>query len=59
MCSFACRSLKAIRAKVWKNRTDSPLFNIRAYTRNLEDLYWRMWERRESGAEPDHLLERH
>jgi len=49
--------LKAIRAKVWKNRTESPLFNIKIYTKNLEDLYWRMWRRHETGAEPDHLLD--
>ena len=49
--------LKAIRAKVWKNRVESPLFSVKIYTRNLEDLYWKMWKRHESGKEPDHLVD--
>lgn len=48
--------LKAIRAKVWKNRVDSPLFCVRTYTRNLEDVYSKMWQRFENRLPVDHLL---
>lgn len=36
--------LKAIRAKVWCGRTESPLFNVQRYTSNLEKLYKKMWK---------------
>jgi len=49
--------LKAIRGKVWRNKTESPLFNIRIYTKNLEDVYQKMWKRHESGQPPDHLID--
>lgn len=49
--------LKAIRAKVWKARTESPLFNVKTYTSNLEKLYRRMWSRYERGEKPDHITD--
>lgn len=49
--------LKAIRAKVWKARTESPLFNVKTYTSNLEKLYRRMWAKYERGEEPDHIID--
>ncbi|XP_074603439.1 UDP-N-acetylglucosamine--peptide N-acetylglucosaminyltransferase 110 kDa subunit-like [Brevipalpus obovatus] len=49
--------LKGIRAKVWKARTESPLFNVKIYTSNLEKLYRRMWAKYERGEEPDHILD--
>ncbi|OCT67347.1 hypothetical protein XELAEV_18038642mg [Xenopus laevis] len=36
--------LKKIRAKVWKQRISSPLFNTKQYTMDLERLYLEMWE---------------
>lgn len=48
--------LKAIRAKVWKNRVESPLFSVSVYTRNLEDVYTRMWRRHETGLPVGHLV---
>ncbi|KAI1301551.1 UDP-N-acetylglucosamine-peptide N-acetylglucosaminyltransferase [Halotydeus destructor] len=48
--------LKAVRAKVWTNRTIAPLFNVRLYSSNLEKLYYKMWQRHEQGQEPDHIL---
>ena len=41
--------LKAIRAKVWQNRTNSHLFDVKFYVNNLENLFIRMWRRYESG----------
>lgn len=37
--------LKAMRAKVWQARSESPLFNVQMYASGLEQLYKVMWER--------------
>lgn len=47
--------LKAIRAKVWVARVDSPLFDCKHYATGLEKLFRRMWKRFEAGLEPDHI----
>ncbi|XP_043913191.1 UDP-N-acetylglucosamine--peptide N-acetylglucosaminyltransferase 110 kDa subunit [Protopterus annectens] len=47
--------LKKIRAKVWKQRISSPLFNTKQYTADLESLYLQMWEHYAAGNKPDHL----
>ncbi|XP_011314235.1 UDP-N-acetylglucosamine--peptide N-acetylglucosaminyltransferase 110 kDa subunit isoform X1 [Fopius arisanus] len=47
--------LKAIRAKVWKARSESPLFNCKMYAMGMEMLYKRMWERFARGEKPDHI----
>jgi len=47
--------LKAIRAKVWAGRTQSPLFNVQKYTSNLERLYSKMWQNYELKKEPEHI----
>ena len=49
--------LKAIRAKVWAGRTESPLFNVQKYTSNLERLYLKMWKNYEYNKEPEHITE--
>lgn len=51
------RSLKAIRAKVWAARMESPLFNVRAYTANLEKLFFKMWARYEENQPLDHIMD--
>ncbi|MGH0183183.1 UNVERIFIED_CONTAM: hypothetical protein FKN15_011497 [Acipenser sinensis] len=48
--------LKKIRAKVWKQRICSPLFNTKQYTMELEKLYLQMWEHHSAGNKPEHLL---
>ncbi|XP_054160529.1 UDP-N-acetylglucosamine--peptide N-acetylglucosaminyltransferase 110 kDa subunit-like [Oppia nitens] len=48
--------LKAIRAKVWRNRTESPLFNVKIYTSNLEKLYLKMWTKFCESDKFDHIL---
>jgi len=50
------RSLKMIRARVWKQRICSPLFNTKQYTTDLEKLYLQMWEHHSCGKKPDHLI---
>jgi len=47
--------LKAIRAKVWCNRVESPLFNVRTYTSNLEKLFYKMWEQYSENDTLDHV----
>nr|CAB3264558.1 UDP-N-acetylglucosamine--peptide N-acetylglucosaminyltransferase 110 kDa subunit [Phallusia mammillata] len=49
--------LKSMRAKVWHKRTSSPLFNIKRYATDLEDLLFKMWERYEVGESPEHIIE--
>lgn len=49
--------LKAVRAKVWLSRTESPLFNCRLYSSNLERLMLKMWQRYQQGLEPDHITD--
>uniref|UniRef100_S4RUA6 UDP-N-acetylglucosamine--peptide N-acetylglucosaminyltransferase 110 kDa subunit n=1 Tax=Petromyzon marinus TaxID=7757 RepID=S4RUA6_PETMA len=47
--------LKKIRAKVWRQRLGSPLFNNKQYGGDLERLYYRMWEHFVAGNKPEHL----
>ena len=35
----------------------TPLFNVKTYTRGLEDLCHKMYERHARGEEPDHVTE--
>lgn len=48
-------SLKAIRAKVWTARMDSPLFDCKAYATGLEMLYNKMWAKYARNERPDHV----
>lgn len=47
--------LKTMRAKVWKARVDSPLFDCKQYADGLEMLYTKMWNRHSRGEGPDHI----
>ncbi|KAH8024981.1 hypothetical protein HPB51_002395 [Rhipicephalus microplus] len=49
--------LKAIRAKVWAARMESPLFNVRTYTSNLENLFLKMWANYEENKPLDHIMD--
>lgn len=49
--------LKAIRAKVWAARMESPLFNVRTYTSNLENLFFKMWANYEENKPLDHIMD--
>jgi protein O-GlcNAc transferase len=48
--------LARIRERLADARTTSPLFDTRAFTRNLESLYEAMYRRHLAGLAPDHLL---
>ncbi|KAK2711991.1 UDP-N-acetylglucosamine--peptide N-acetylglucosaminyltransferase 110 kDa subunit-like isoform X2 [Artemia franciscana] len=49
--------LKAMRAKVWKMRADSPLFDVKIYASDMERLYYRLWERYSRGEKADHTTD--
>ena len=44
--------LGALRLKLTGNRASAPLFDVQAYTRALETLYGKMWERFCAGSPP-------
>jgi protein O-GlcNAc transferase len=50
------KRLKALKAKIRQARTTSPLFNVKKYTKDLEDLFFKMWDQYASGQEPDHIV---
>jgi len=43
------------RAKVWKQRIDSPLFCVKTYASDLEKVFRLMWEKYARGERADHL----
>jgi len=47
--------LLAIRDKLARNRTTTPLFDTARFTRNLEAAYTAMVRRHDAGAAPDHI----
>ncbi|XGW15493.1 hypothetical protein V3C99_001174 [Haemonchus contortus] len=49
--------LSAIRAKVWKARTTSTLFNVKQYCTDMETLLHTMWRRYEEGRPVDHITQ--
>merc|ERR1719174_2793159 len=46
---------RAIRNRVWEQRINSPLFNVRIYAKDLEDLFLKMFERFRKGEKPSHI----
>lgn len=46
---------RCIRAKVWKAREESPLFDCQAYAGGLEALYSLMWDKHARGEPADHI----
>lgn len=47
--------LKGMRAKVWKARVESPLFDCAQYARGLEMVFKLMWNRFAASELPDHI----
>lgn len=47
--------LRAIRAKVWKARAESALFDCKKYSEGLEALFVKMWDRHAYGKAADHI----
>jgi len=48
---------RAIRAKVWEGRINSPLFDVRIYAKDLEDLFNKMWDKFRKGEKPNHIAQ--
>ncbi|WP_157235110.1 O-linked N-acetylglucosamine transferase, SPINDLY family protein [Methylosinus sp. LW4] len=48
--------LAELKAKLARNRADAALFDVPAYTRDLEGLYRSMWNRRSAGLPPAALI---
>ncbi|XP_045202989.2 UDP-N-acetylglucosamine--peptide N-acetylglucosaminyltransferase 110 kDa subunit-like isoform X1 [Mercenaria mercenaria] len=49
--------LQAMRAKVWKARLTSPLFNCQMYAHNMEKVFWQMWNTCSQGEPPKHVTQ--
>ncbi|XP_077298413.1 UDP-N-acetylglucosamine--peptide N-acetylglucosaminyltransferase 110 kDa subunit-like [Arctopsyche grandis] len=47
--------LRTTRAKVWKARNESPLFDCDIYTKSMELLFNKMWKRHKKGKSPKHV----
>jgi predicted O-linked N-acetylglucosamine transferase (SPINDLY family) len=47
--------LQDIKSKLAANRLTAPLFDIASYTRAIEAAYATMYERHQSGLQPDHI----
>ena len=48
---------RAIRAKVWSGRIESPLFSVRIYARDLEDLFHKMFQKFQKGEKVSHITQ--
>lgn len=46
---------QAIRNRVWEQRINSPLFNVRIYAKDLEDLFYKMWDKFRKGEKASHI----
>lgn len=49
--------LRSIRCKVWKARTESPLFDCKKFTTGLENLFSCIWNRFSRGEPIDHITD--
>lgn len=47
--------LRAVRAKVWKARVDSPLFDCKQYASGMEKLFNIMWKKFSAGEQADNI----
>ena len=48
--------LKLLNSKLLDSHKNSPVFNTSLYTRNVENLYQQMFDRRNEGLEPAHIF---
>ena len=46
-----------INARVWSGRLESPLFSVRIYTKDLEDLFYKMWDKFKRGEKLTHITQ--
>ena len=48
--------LKSLKAKLARNKDDTPLFNTEQFTGNIEAAYTEMYSRYVNGKKPEHLV---
>jgi predicted O-linked N-acetylglucosamine transferase (SPINDLY family) len=48
--------LSGIRDRLDKNRLTTPLFDTQAFTRHLENAFLQMYQRYQSGLNPEHIF---
>jgi len=46
---------RLIRARVWEGRVSSPLFNTKQYAHDLEDLFYKMFDKFRKGEKLTHI----
>jgi len=49
--------LRTIRAKVWSGRLNTPLFCVKTYARDLEELFYKMFDKFKRGEKASHILQ--
>merc|ERR1719391_530212 len=49
--------LRLIRARVWQGRLESPLFNVKQYSHDLEDLFYKMFDKFMRGDKLTHITQ--
>jgi len=47
--------LRAIRARVWDGRIQKPIFDVKIYAKDLEDLFFKMMVKFQKGEKPSHI----
>jgi len=47
--------LRGVRAKVWRGRLESPLFDVKRYAADMEDLFYKMFDKFKRGEKPSHI----
>ena len=50
------KKLKSLKAKLARNKDNSPLFNTEQFTSDIETAYTEMYKRVVNGEKPEHLL---
>ena len=54
---FFIYRLKSLKTRVQDARMTAPLFDTKKYTQDLEELYFKVWDRYEKGLPPDHIID--
>ena len=52
------KTLKSLKARLARNKDNTPLFNTEQFTSNIETAYTEMYKRYVNGEKPEHLLVR-
>ena len=50
------KKLKSLKARLARNKDNTPLYNTEQFTRDIETAYTEMYKRYVNGEKPEHLL---